>query len=852
MDHDHHRRYHGESETVELRTHGSSEARSGSLASRQVEAMVAAWQRGERPIAEHFLARHPQLDSEAALRLIYEEVCLRQEAALEVDAADLVRRFPQWKAELEVLLDCHRLMLPQLASVPAAFPEVGEMLVGFRLVAELGRGASGRVFLATQPSLADRPVVLKVTPWGQEEHLSLARLQHMNIVPLYSEQVDGARGLRILCMPFLGGATLARILKALRGLTPARRTGIDLVEALNQVQAALPLVLPAQGSFRKYLGRAPYVQAVCWIGACLADGLQYAHDRGLVHMDIKPSNVLLTGDGQPMLLDFHLARGPLDPEEPMARGLGGTPDYASPEQRAAMAALRAGRARPATVDGRSDIYSLGVLLYEALAGTRPAAGREPVPLYRKNPQVSVGLSDLILKCLRRDPGDRYADAAALAADLRRHLNHLPLKGVPNRSPLERWHKWRRRRPSALPRSLIFLVTAASALAAAALFSMAYRQRVADIEAALGSGREYREHHQYTQAAEALRRGLALAAATPATARLKQALDEDLRLLQRNAKAAELHLLADLIRFRYGLAPKPSEETRTLLRRGQGIWDARALLVRRQASSHAGDRELERTIRTDLLDFVTVWADLHVRLAPANEAETAHRDALRWLDEAIDLLGPSPALVRLKTAHARALGIPIPDVRTASQPESAWNHCDLGRSYLHSGELVRAAAEFQTALEIRPQDFWPNFYQGLCAYQLGRFADAINAFRVCVALAPETAECYYNRALAHEALGDKPAALRDYTRALQLDRGLSDAALNRGLLLAALGRHSEATADLDQALATARGREARALIQYNRGLIALSQGDRASAVIGLEAAVSDGHAEAENVLRRLRP
>ena len=101
---------------------------------------------------------------------------------------------------------------------------------------------------------------------------------------------------------------------------------------------------PSQGPYRGTLARSTYVQAIAWIGACLADGLQYAHDRGLVHMDIKPSNVLLTGDGQPMLLDFHLARGAIDPADPLPRGLGGTTAYASPEQRAAMASIRqAGR-----------------------------------------------------------------------------------------------------------------------------------------------------------------------------------------------------------------------------------------------------------------------------------------------------------------------------------------------------------------------------------------------------------------------------------------------------------------------------------------------------------------------------
>jgi serine/threonine protein kinase/tetratricopeptide (TPR) repeat protein len=840
------RRQDGYGDQIRPHSSGSSEASSGSLASRQVEAMVAAWRRGERPTAEQFLARHPDLGTEAALRLIYEEFCLRQEAALEVNPAELVSRFPQWKAELEVLLECHLLM--QTPPAPAVFPEVGEILGGFRLKAELGRGASGRIFLASQPSLADRPMILKVTANGQGEHLSLARLQHMNIVPLYSEQVQTARGLRILCMPYLGGATLARLLKTIRRIPPARRTGIDLVEALDQIQSTLPVVVPAQGPFRKYLGRASYVQAVCWIGACLADGLQYAHDRGLVHMDIKPSNVLLTGDGQPMLLDFHLARGPLETDTPKPRTLGGTPDYTSPEQRSAMDAIRGGGALSSTVDGRSDIFSLGVLLYEALAGRRPAPGL--APLCKQNSQVSAGLSDLIRKCLCVNPRDRYCDAAALAADLRRHLNHLPLKGVPNRSPIERWRKWRRRRPAALPRNLILLATAIAALAASALLSVAYRQRVADIEAALGSGHEYLQHRQYPEAVAALRRGLTLAAPTPAVAKLKQDLDEELRLVQREAKAAELHHLADIIRFRYGLAPKPSEEAFALVRRGRRIWEARGLLVRPAASPR--DEALQRSIRTDLLDFVTVWSDLRVRLAPAAEAEAARREALLWLDEAIALLGPRPALVRLRATHAEALGLPVSAHAPTPEPESAWDHGDLGRSYLRSGDLAGAADEFQAALDLRPQDFWPNFYQGLCAFQLGRFDDAIDAFRVCIALAPETAECYYNRALAHDALGHKDKALRDYTHALHLDRALSEAALNRGILYAAEGRHAEAAADFDLALATSNSRDTRGMIHYNRARGDLARGDRPAALAHLEAAVDYGHKEARDALKRLRP
>src|SRR5205807_6689151 len=125
-----------------------------------------------------------------------------------------------------------------LAQPPTAlsFPKPGESLGDFQLLAELGRGGRGRVFLATQTDLAGRPVVVKITSRDGHEHLSLGRLQHTHIVPLYSVQDHPERGLRALCMPYFGGATLAQLFEALQSQPPARRTGQNLLDALNRLE----------------------------------------------------------------------------------------------------------------------------------------------------------------------------------------------------------------------------------------------------------------------------------------------------------------------------------------------------------------------------------------------------------------------------------------------------------------------------------------------------------------------------------------------------------------------------------------------------------------------------------------
>jgi serine/threonine protein kinase len=416
----------------------SADSHLDSLAERLAVDMRQRWQAGERPTTEDYLSLYPALKGhpEAAAELIYEEICLRREHGQVGSSSAVLNRFPQWASRLRVLLELHdTLALDDDPEYPAA----GDVLGDFHLVAELGRGLRGRVFLARQPSLGGRLVVVKLTPRLDSEHHVLARLQHTHIVPLYAAHDEPARRLRLLCMPYFGGATLAALLDRL-GETPAeQRKASDLWQALAAGGPGEAGVLSVPR-----LARSSYVAAVCWMGACLADALSFAHQRGLLHLDVKPANVLLTADGVPMLLDVHLAHEPL-PAGAAPRYLGGTPAYSSPEQRAALESVRRGQPIGVAVDGRSDLYSLGIGLYEALAGSRPGDG-QAAPLSFCNRQVSTGLSDVIARCLAPRADDRYPDAAALADDLRRHLADLPLRGVGNRDLRERWRKWRRRRP----------------------------------------------------------------------------------------------------------------------------------------------------------------------------------------------------------------------------------------------------------------------------------------------------------------------------------------------------------------------------------------------------------------------
>lgn len=800
---------------------------------RLAQDMCVSWRRGERRLAEDYLDTHPHLArlAETALELISEEISLRQEYGEPIASADFKRRFPQWRQQIEVLLDCHELLGGDL-TVPA-FPVAGERLGDFSVHAELGRGAHGRVFLATQPLLADRRIVLKLTTLNGHEHLALARLQHTHIVPLYSVHDFTTRHVRALCMPYFGGATLTRVLDALADCPPDLRTGASLVDALRRSSVPEDEDATAKSPARKFLASTSYPRAICWIGLCLADALQYARERGLVHLDLKPANVLLADDGQPMLLDFHLARSPLARLELGPQWLGGTPGYMAPEQELALAALRAGWPTPIAVDGRADIYSLGVLLYQALGGELPFdARRAPNDLRRSNPQVSVGLADIVGKCVAAKPQDRYQSAGAVAADLRRYLGDQPLRGVANRSLRERWQKWRRRRPHVLGIALLLLV--ASAGASLGFFHV--QQQAAKARKALDDGRRRMDERRFQEATDALKLGLALADNLPLCGQLRTEIHHAIGLAERAQAAEELHAFVQQLRPLYGVEHLPLREAREISDRCRRLWEGRSLILERLHAQPSV--ELRQQLEADLLDLAICWTDVRVRAATAEEAGASRKDALNVLAQAEGLFGCSMVLMYERHHLALALNLESEAAAAAHQggtpaPRSAWEHYALGRALLRTGLVQRAASEFERALELEPQGLWPNFHMGRCACQLGRYDDGVAAFTACIALAPESAWCRHNRGVVYMELGRLDRARADFDRALQLDPTFAAGALGRGILHYREKRYPAAIADFRTALQHGMNPS---VVHYHLALTYLAQHEHSQVWDSLEQAL----------------
>lgn len=337
------------------------------------------------------------------------------------------------------------------------FPDPGTVFSSFHIVSELGRGAFARVYLAEQSDLACRHVVLKISTQLQDESQTLAKLQHTNIIPIYSShQVDGFQA---ICMPYFGRTTLQDVLKQVNQEPSAVLSGLGVVSTIRErrmdstVLSGGPVnTLPPMGPAPSrpeitldYLSGLNQTQLACWIVSELADGLAHAHTRGILHCDIKPANILLSDEGRPMLFDFNLA---MLSSRRQSEILGGTLKYMPPEQLESLAG------EATMIDHRADIYALGLILYEIVTGRLPyTLERKPfaeqVAQMRSLAQQEIdftiihdlALRAILKKCLAKQPIHRYSSADQLSDDLQRHLKHQPLQWAKEPLSSQRVQKW---------------------------------------------------------------------------------------------------------------------------------------------------------------------------------------------------------------------------------------------------------------------------------------------------------------------------------------------------------------------------------------------------------------------------
>ena len=409
-------------------------------AGRLAAAIKSRWRRGNSPDLTDALTSHPELRRyrSVVLDLAYTEYQVRRQSGESLDAETFSRRFPSLERSLYLLIEVHGLLSqdPEIQNLQEslAWPEVGSRFLQFDLLAEIGRGAFGQVFLAREVALGGRVIVVKVAPCAGGEAEILGKLQHPNIVPVYSLQEDETTRLAAFCMPYLGRATLADVLDHVFAQETAPVRARAILDAIATVRDdAPPKDAPAGSSF---LRRASYVNGVIHIAAQLADALTHSHGRGIYHRDLKPSNVLITPDGTPLLLDFNLS---VEAGLPTWK-IGGTLPYMAPEELAYLDDEEQG-SRVRHYDPRSDLFSLGVILYQLLTGRLPFGpmpqGRSikeaaaelhrrqakgPQPIRQWNKHVDRRLARLVESCLAFEPDQRPETAQRLAVLLRRELS----------------------------------------------------------------------------------------------------------------------------------------------------------------------------------------------------------------------------------------------------------------------------------------------------------------------------------------------------------------------------------------------------------------------------------------------
>jgi len=664
----------------------------------------------------------------------------------------------------------------------------------YRELDEIGRGAAGAVYRAYDAELG-RWVALKVlvqsewvSPGARErfrrEGRAMAGLAHPNVVTVYDVGEDHGRP--YLVMELVEGGSLAALMS----------------------------------------GRAP-LKSVVGVLEQAARGVAAAHERGIVHRDLKPGNILVARDGRAKVGDFglaHIARAAADLTRTGTAV--GTPLYMAPEQ--AMGRLHA-------ISARTDVYALGVILYEILAGKPPHVADTVTDLYLKivnedpapprdvNPSAPRDLETVCLKAMQKDPLRRYPGGREFADDLARWASGEPVQA----------------RRAAFSARLMRAVARRKAAVGASMVAALALAAISGVLAVKWRDDARLRHERAGEAARGRMR-------EEAEARARTHLESGRRVVEQ-MRLAKQEWSCDRDKL-LGLAERAQTEYEKALREVPD--HPEALLGVGRAWAETGDAKKAR-----------VWFERSIAASPQFAAPVLERARL-LLDDYV--------MSRMRAERDGRVPEDMPDLRrrirediervresTRGSPEAHFGDAVLAYADEQYDEAVRKFAAyllqaptdanalfwhgtalncidrheealqyFDRALRFNARSAVAYVNRGIARHAVGRFAEAIDDYGKAVEIAPATLEAYFGRASSHLMRGDADSARRDLDQALQLHPGWAMAMNARGLVREAEGDRAGARADYEDAIAML---PTLPNAYVNRGNLKLEDGDVRGAI-----------------------
>jgi serine/threonine protein kinase/Tfp pilus assembly protein PilF len=784
--------------------------------------------------------------------------CLRDGRRPDVEA--LVADHPEMAEEIRQLVSA-QVMLYELGHAPgdpgtgsgsaAARADVPGRLGDFRILGEIGRGGMGVVYEAQQISL-NRRVALKVLPFAavldpkhlqrfKNEAQAAASLRHPNIVQVFS--VGCERAVHFYAMDYIEGQTLAEVISQVSGVrgqeSGDREARSDRIHAVptspdesghyerSEQSTDSPLhpvtpspshpltdtsplaALSTEGSTRS----PEFFRSVARLGIQAAEALEHAHGMGVVHRDIKPSNLMVDitlpspsgrgagGEGAVTqaphlwITDFGLAMTQTDANLTMTGDLLGTLRYMSPEQV---------QAKHGVLDHRTDVYSLGLTLYELLTlqpafpgDDRPRLIRQviendPRPPRQINQAIPRDLETIVQKATAKEPEGRYATAGQLAEDLRRFLEDKPVRAQ-RPTLLHKTAKWSRRHR-------LGVTTTVAVSFAVLLLALGLVWH--------GGQREARQR----QRAE---KNLSLAL---------EAMDKVFFQL-----------------FDKGVRPfssQPVAVERKLTPEGEELLQDAIKFYEQFAEANEGEQSLQHEvakaysrvgkIRGQLRDFDGAKESFSHALRIAKQLVSEFPDVAEYRECLVDIHIDRGLMLSRRFAHPARIAAAIPEFSEAIRidPRSTEALNARGVAYMKQKAWKMAEADFSRVIELDPKADGPYSHRGWARGALGNVDGALADFAEAIRIDPSAHHAYYARGMLYYEKHDYKQAIKDHTEAIRICPSNGCYHGNRGNAHLASGQLEEAYRDFSETIRlTPRGEIAYA----NRAEVRRECGDFSGAI-----------------------